>query len=137
MSDQINEARRTRNLAQWLRLHDVALYLDKTPLRKAHKSLPAELSCGYEVFRGAVYDECQFYRVRRRPIRWNGSLTPEMWDHVKRVAAATAEACKGRPIDEAVELIRSRVSVSADVLRGLPSRSHVWSEFGFVHDDDD
>lgn len=63
---------------------------------------------------------------RLRPMRRDCSLTEEQWFELKRVVSFFLERLQGLTIREAVRVVRTKISCNADVLRGLPSRFHVW-----------
>lgn len=123
---ETSAARSAKNVRQWLESVDVEFYLGRQTLKAAAKGAPSELKVSREKLTGLAADYCKFWRRRRKPIRKGSMLTDRSWLEVKRAVEELKSELAGRPLHECVELVRSRVSVSAAVLKGLPSRLHVW-----------
>lgn len=116
-------------VGEWLRKNDVRLYAKKVTkgrARKEYVKLYGKVSA--RKFTEAVSENCLFWRqVRRKPIRKNHSLTEKHWERLKSAVRELLPYLHGLSIDEAVEVVRSRVSCSRQTLNGIASKElRVW-----------
>ena len=116
-------------LEQWLKENDMRLYLERVKVGSARKQCTESIGCEItaQAFREIRADACNFWmNSRRRRMHPSGMLSERQWLAVKRAVEELKPIICGLSIDEAVDIVRSRVTCSRRVLMGLPGRLHVW-----------
>lgn len=64
--------------------------------------------------------------MKMKPASESDELSWDQWEDLKRAATKCGEIIKGRPLKEAVLIVRRFVKCNAAQLLGLPQRFHVW-----------
>jgi len=88
-----------------------------------------------EFIRWVAQNDCKWFGRRLKPLRKkyvpvdgepDPGLTDQQWDHIKATIATHAALIKGRPLAEAMRIIRTACSVNAEILMNLPRRWRIW-----------
>ena len=119
------------SVSEWLTTNEVDLYLKRESLARARKSYIEESGekCSSDAFRDAVHDTCRLWKtLKRKPIRESVLLNEKGWLRLRNTVEGLLPVISGRPLFEVADIVRAYVPVNASLLRGLPSRLHVWKE---------
>ena len=115
-------------LGDWLKANDIPFFLKREKMSTARKSFNASTTkVSASKFREAVNENCRYWKTSHRlRFRKPVTLNVDGWTKLKQGVSSILEDLRGVRLRHAVDLVRTRVSVNAKLLDGLPKRLHVW-----------
>ena len=120
-------------IVDWLKANDIPFFLKRAKMSVARDAfgIASGIKASVSEFRAAVNNNCRYWKTSlRKRVRETVTLDDDGWVKLKREVRSILEDLRGRSLSDAVELVRTRVSVNASLLEGLTSDCHVWSANG-------
>lgn len=113
----------------WLVANDVKLFADKKTLSASLKLFKEQLSLRYgmKALGELSVEHCRYFRQRLKRRRSRSTaLSEKGWNRLKRGVEEVLADITNLTLSQANEIVSTQCATNKHLLRGLPSRVHVW-----------
>ncbi len=127
MSTKTSPKAKTQALQLWISRNEVDLFLAECSVLKAKEPFEADtrLRTTHEQFAAAA-KETRIWLWRRKSQTKDTCLDYKGWDRLNAAAVELADLLQGLRIDQAVEVMLTRVRCNAFLLQGMTQKHRFW-----------
>lgn len=114
-------------LKDWLKIHDLDLWLNKTSAGSARRLAEIELGKIQNTDWSEAKRVCKFYGKHRRRSIKSTSLSAVQWGYLREAVLSAKEYLGNKSIEQASAIVSVWYPCNAYLLEGLSSDLHFWA----------